>query len=326
MLLLSSGGVSLSIITSARKEIFASLVTDKTDKYAFLHGVFRGLGYFSLSSTGISMVMETSDLELIKTCAELINNLTNQGPQTFKKTTSSRVKKPIYGLKIDSKMTASLLENLGFGKDEIPSLSNQIDFSFFDDGIKMKSLLKGLFLATGTLSAPTKSRDAKSSGYHLEMRVYSETLALDLIELLSKFNIIAKTRTRINSYTIYIKDAEMISDFLAAMDAFQTLFKLQDLIMVRSVSNDSNRGRNCNVANINKAIDASAKQINAITLLQKHKKLGDLEPNLKQTAELRLEHPELTLTELANILGVSKSCINHRMRKILSLAEELETK
>jgi len=272
------------------------------------------------------MVMETSDLELIKTCAELINNLTNQGPQTFKKTTSSRVKKPIYGLKIDSKMTASLLENLGFGKDEIPSLSNQIDFSFFDDGIKMKSLLKGLFLATGTLSAPTKSRDAKSSGYHLEMRVYSETLALDLIELLSKFNIIAKTRTRINSYTIYIKDAEMISDFLAAMDAFQTLFKLQDLIMVRSVSNDSNRGRNCNVANINKAIDASAKQINAITLLQKHKKLGDLEPNLKQTAELRLEHPELTLTELANILGVSKSCINHRMRKILSLAEELETK
>ncbi|NMA59657.1 MAG: hypothetical protein GX959_03600, partial [Clostridiales bacterium] len=119
----------MSIITSARKEIFASLVTDKTDKYAFLHGVFRGLGYFSLSSTGISMVMETSDLELIKTCAELINNLTNQGPQTFKKTSSSRVKKPIYGLKIDSKMTASLLENLGFGKDEIPSLSNQIDFS-----------------------------------------------------------------------------------------------------------------------------------------------------------------------------------------------------
>jgi hypothetical protein len=316
----------LSIISSARKEILASLNTDKTDKCAFLHGAFRGLGYFSLSSTGITMVMETSDLELIQKCADIVNDLTSEYPQIIKKTTSAKAKIPTYGLKISKEKTSKLLVDLGFGQDEIPSLSNRIDFSFFGNEIKMKSLLKGLFLATGTLSAPANARNAKSSGYHLEMRICSETLALDLITLLSKFNIIAKTRARNNFYTIYIKDAEIISDFLAATDAFQTLFKLQDLIMVRSVSNDSNRGTNCNVANINKAIDASAKQTHAIKVLQKHKKFNDLEPNLRLTATLRLEHPELTLMELANMIGVSKSCINHRMRKILSLADELETK
>lgn len=312
----------LSILNSAKNEILHSFSTDSSHKEYFLHGVFRGIGFVVISSLGLSLRLESIDLKLINLCSELISSIINKLPIITEKTSSSKkTDKKVYSLMVAPEDSAVLIKKLGFGSESSPTLSEHIDFEYFDSDMKMKNLLKGLFVSTGSLSAP--KNNAGNSGYYLEMKVYSEKLALDIVELLSKFQIDSKIRSRKNLYSIYIKDAEKISDFLAATNAVNTLFRLQDLIMLRAVSNDCNRGINCNIANINKTIEASATQINAIQKLKDNKILNTLDDSIKSTANLRLEHPELTLSELASILGVSKSCINHRMRKLISLASEI---
>lgn len=219
-----------------------------------------------------------------------------------------------------------ILEKLGFSGLEPPKFEEGLPAELFTKECCKKSLIKGLFLSTGTLSTPkTKEVDKtkSSNGYYLEMKVYSEKLAQDISNLLLSFGINSKIRKRNISYSVYIKDAEMISDFLAATSASNTLFQLQDLILFREASNNSNRGRNCNLANINKVVGASVKQIKAIENILDNIGLDEIDENLRELAIARLEYPELSLSELGVHLGnVSKSCISHRMRKLISLSEE----
>ena len=145
------------------------------------------------------------------------------------------------------------------------------------------------------------------------------------LKLLNHFEINSKILQRSKNYIVYIKDGEDISNFLAFIGANKSVLKFEENRVIRDVRNNVNRIVNCETANLNKVIKTSVKQIEDIKLIKKHNKFKDLKDGERELAELRLNNPEASLTELGKMLKkpISKSGVNHRMRAIQSVAEEL---
>lgn len=183
--------------------------------------------------------------------------------------------------------------------------------------------IKGAFLGSGSCTLPV---EGGKTGYHLEIIFAKKNLAKDFCKLLSDMELIAKLTERKESYVVYIKSKELISDFLSVIGADGCLRKLSTLVEKRDKANNDNRARNCIAGNADKTAIAAVKQVVAIERLKKQGGFADLSAELRVLAKARLENPTMSLQELADKLGVSKSCLNHRMRKLLSLAGETEEK
>ena len=127
---------------------------------------------------------------------------------------------------------------------------------------------------------------------------------------------------RKENFVVYIKSKEAISDFLSVVSAEHALKKFTAFLDRRDESNRSNRAANCYAGNTDKTMQAAVKQVMAIELLKKSKKLDELSDDLKELAHARIKQPSMSLKELAETLKISKSCLNHRMRKLMSVAEK----
>lgn len=175
--------------------------------------------------------------------------------------------------------------------------------------------LKGAFLGGGSCSIP---HDGKK-GYHLEI-VFRETSDAEAFrELIDGLQLIGSVVGRGDTSVVYCKSRESISDFLSVAGADGALRTLGDLTALREESNNENRVLNCLAGNADRAALASLSQVVAFGELRRSGKYAALDPRLREAAEARLAHPELSLAELAALLGVSKSCLNHRFRKLMSL-------
>lgn len=181
-----------------------------------------------------------------------------------------------------------------------------------------KSLIRGVFLGSGYISNPEKK-------YHLEIN-FSEKENLDNIyDLLFKYNILTKKMKKENSYSLYIKEGEEISKFLAFIGANSSVLKFEENRVIRETRNNVNRLINCETANFTKTIKAGNKQIEDINFIKSKKKFAELPENLKIVANMRLKHPDASLTELVSLLGntISKSGVSHRLSAISKFADEL---
>ena len=188
------------------------------------------------------------------------------------------------------------------------------------DEIK-KTILRGSFLGAGSCTDPEKS-------YHLEI-LFGDMKNADYISNLSKtYGIEFKTIKMKEKFMIYIKEADQVSSFLACIGANKAVLKLEDVRVFKEMKNNVNRVVNCETANLNKTVDAAISQIEDIKFLQKINHLEELGPEVREVAFLRLEHPESSLKELGEMLSepIGKSGINHRLKKIQKLAEELRKK
>ncbi|QIB69094.1 DNA-binding protein WhiA [Aminipila butyrica] len=182
-----------------------------------------------------------------------------------------------------------------------------------------KSYLRGIFLGAGTISDPEK-------GYHMEFVCSTQTLAGDVKKLINSFvDLHAKQVQRKKNYVVYVKESEQIADILNILKAHGQLLKLEDIRILKEMRNKTNRINNCDNANLDKTLNASEKQVEAIRLIEKKKGLGFLNDKLREVAQLRLEHPESTLQELAEMMDppLKKSGINHRLKKIEEMAGKL---
>ena len=181
-----------------------------------------------------------------------------------------------------------------------------------------RAFLRDCFLACGTVSDPEK-------GYHLEFNCEEPEKAESILKCLQSFEIQARITERKGRRVVYVKESESIAEFLNVTGAHQAMMELENLRIVKSVRSDVNRRVNCDTANIRKMLEASERQIADIRYVERHMGLGRLSEPLRLVAELRLEHPELNLQELGQMLQppVGKSGINHRLRKISEIAEEL---
>ena len=173
-------------------------------------------------------------------------------------------------------------------------------------------------MASGSISNPNKS-------YHFEIVCRTIEQAEQLQELMNGFEADAKVVERKNHYVVYLKEGSQIVDMLNVMEAYVSLMNLENVRILKEMRNSVNRKVNCETANINKTVSAAVKQIEDIRKIQANGELEHLPDPLRQMAELRLEYPEATLAELGTYLDppVGKSGVNHRLRKLSAIAEEL---
>lgn len=183
--------------------------------------------------------------------------------------------------------------------------------------------IKGAFLGGGSCTLPEEGALSRT-GYHLEIIFSNKIAASDFCGLLCSFEILAKLVTRKDSAVVYVKSKEVISDVLHILSADSCLDKLYKLVELKDRTNNANRISNCSVSNIDKAVTASVNQVRAIEIISGTVGLQNLDKMLFEVAEARLADKNASMQELADRLSITKSCINHRMRKILDLAKSLD--
>ena len=180
----------------------------------------------------------------------------------------------------------------------------------------IKALTRGIFLGSGSVNNPEKK-------YHLEIILSSKKNANIIKNLLLKMQIKFKELERKNGYSLYIKEGEEISKFLAFIGANSSVLKFEEIRVIRDMKNNVNRKVNCETANLNKTINAAVKQIDAIKKIKARGNFENLSENLREIANLRLENPDASLVELGQMLKnpIGKSGVNHRLNQLIELSK-----
>ena len=192
------------------------------------------------------------------------------------------------------------------------------EFSIIRRPCCKRAYLRGAFLAAGSISNPEKS-------YHIEIVCANRKRANQIKMLINGFRLDSKVILRKNSYVVYLKEGSQIVDLLNIIEAPISLMKMENVRILKEMRNTVNRKVNCETANINKTVSAAAKQAEDIAFVQKTIGVSKLPDTLQEVARLRLAHPEASLKELAELSTseIGKSGINHRLRKLSEIAEEL---
>ncbi len=242
--------------------------------------------------------------------------------------------------------TEEVIENLNFSKNDLYQITidKKVDKIEKELGIcdekgnyydvvpeyivgaeeEIKAYLKGTFLASGSINDPQKSR------YHMEILISSPEEAVYVQKLLNTFELNAKILNRDKGYMIYIKEAEKISDFIKLLGATNAVLYYENVRIYRDQKNKTNRLNNCEQANMDKVFETANEQLKQIEIIEENDGVMLLDDRTKQALEYRKKYPEVSLKELAEIISIetgkklTKSGINHRMRKIKELAIRFE--
>ncbi len=182
--------------------------------------------------------------------------------------------------------------------------------------------LKGLYLACGSVYVPSLSSDyEKKDGYHFELQFSDEAFAENVRDFTeNRFGINAKLSERGSNYLVYVKDKGEILSLLGVMGLGECALTLKDIIDERETANSINRASICEAANMDKTCIAASRQTVAIGIIEERIGLDSLSLALREAADARLDNPTASLAELAELVGVSKNCLNHRFRKLIELA------
>lgn len=205
------------------------------------------------------------------------------------------------------------------GNDRTPQVSDAlVNQMVVQRNCCRRAFIRGAFLCAGSISDPEKF-------YHFEIVCGSKAKAVQLMELIQSFEVDAKIVQRKKYYVVYVKEGAQIVELLGIMGAGVSLMNLENVRILKDMRNTVNRKVNCETANINKTVNAAVKQVEDILYIRDTAGLDSLPENLEETALLRLEYPQASLKELGALLStpVGKSGINHRLRKICSIANEL---
>jgi DNA-binding protein WhiA len=197
--------------------------------------------------------------------------------------------------------------------------ATRIDKGMIKKNCCKRAYLRGAFLAGGSVNNP------EGSSYHLEIASMYEEHCQSLVQLANRFDLNARCIERKKGFVFYIKEGEKIIEFLSLIGAHQALLRFEDVRIMKDMRNSVNRIVNCETANLNKTIGAAVRQIDNIRLIQREVGLENLPEKLRVVAEIRLKHPDVNLQEVGDLLNgtVSKSGVNHRLRKIDELADKL---
>ena len=246
----------------------------------------------------------------------------------------------------NTKSQIDVIENLNFSKKELYQITikdnlDEIlkDLCVLDDkgnyietvpnylvggNEEIRGYLRGVFSASGSINDP------KTSRYHMELLVKEPEEAVFVQKLLNVFDLNAKILNRDKGYMIYIKEAEKISDFLKIIGADKAVMYFEDVRVYRDKKNKTNRLNNCEQANMDKVIQTAQEQLEDIKIIEDNDGLVLLDEKVREVLEYRKKYPETSLKELAEIISIetnksiTKSGLNHRLRKIKELAEKFK--
>ena len=214
----------------------------------------------------------------------------------------------------DSEKLNRVFETYGFSSDSL--LAHHVNLGVLEEECCRRSFIRGAFLTGGAITDPAKS-------YHLELVTDHYNVSREMYSLMLEMDFYPKEMMRGGNYVTYFKQSSAIEDFLTMIGAPIHAMELMSAKIEKDMRNSVNRKVNCDTANVTKTVDASAAQIEAIRKIEIAGAFENLPDKLRQTALLRLQNPELSIKELAemSIPPVSKSCLNHRLRKLTELSQ-----
>jgi DNA-binding protein WhiA len=225
-----------------------------------------------------------------------------------------RATKYVFSL-TDEEKISRIFDAFGLTGDTLVAL--HINLAVLEEECCRASFLRGAFLAGGSVTDPAKR-------YHLELVTDHFNVSRQTYSLLLEMGFEPKESSRGGNFIVYFKQSSAIEDFLTLIGAPVAAMELMALKVEKDMRNTINRKVNCDTANVSKTVEAAMQQIQAIGIIERTTGLDALPQKLRETARLRLANPEMSLSELAAASGMTKSCLSHRMRKIIEISSTLK--
>ncbi|MFF2482451.1 DNA-binding protein WhiA [Paenibacillus sp. NPDC058071] len=306
----------MSFAAQTKKEL-TLVEADACCERAELSALIRMNGSVSLSSRKVVLDISTENAAIARRIYSLVKKHYDVHTELLVRKKMRLKKNNVYIVRIPTGVQ-EILNDLRIVSEGFV-FNSGIDKDIIRKPCCKRSYLRGAFLAGGSVNNP------EGSSYHLEISSMYEEHCEAIVGLANKFELNARCIERKKGFIFYIKEGEKIIELLNIIGAHQALFKFEDVRIMRDMRNSVNRIVNCETANLNKTIGAAVRQIDNIKLLQKEIGLHNLPDKLKEVAEIRLQHPDMNLKEVGEMLKgtVSKSGVNHRLRKIDELAEKI---
>lgn len=307
----------MSFASQIKKEL-TEIEMDDCCVRAEVAALIRMNGTISVSKERFTLDVQTENAAIARRIYSLIKSIYSYPVELLVRKKMKLKKNNVYIIRL-VKNVAELLAELDILHKPYEFVRT-ISKSYFKKTCCRKSYLRGAFLAGGSVNNP------ETSSYHLEIFNFHKEHNDSLCELLNTFDLRARGLERRNGHIAYIKEAEKITEFLIIIGAHNALFKFEDVRIIRDMRNSVNRLVNCETANLNKTIGASFRQVESIKLIEETIGLEALPERLREIAIVRKAHQEVSLKELGELVGsgkISKSGVNHRLKKIDELAEKI---
>lgn len=299
----------MNITEEVRKQTALSDADGEEARKAYLAAIVKTAGSLTLKSNKLGLTVENKSMQPVLSALGLIKELYGAEVEfaysSAQKLYSASVR-PGEAERIFADLLPETAESRGglgrkFASDEEAS-----------------AYVRGLFAVCGSAYAPGSD---DGGGYHIEFTFFDEDAARELAEYFAARDIAMHVTHRRDMYGAYCKSGTDVSGVLAFMGAYESVFALSDVMMLREANNNINRGVNCTLANMDKAQRAAGQLLGAIARLREDGSLDRLDDKLRAVCDAREAHPEFTMAQLAKELGISKSGLNHRIEKILKEAE-----
>lgn len=313
----------MSFSNETKNELSHVYPEKKCCQLAEISGFLRVAGSIRLIGGGrFKIVISTDNPAVARHYKKLIKQYFNVDTELELGEAPALNKKHLYMLTISPEMRSeSILRETGILL--IREGNNYISDGIYSGIVRSKccrkAYLRGIFLGAGSVNDPEK-------GYHLEIVCNSMNLAKDLRRLVNTFDdLSAKIVQRKDRYVLYMKNSQYISDTLAIMGAHSQVLQFEEVKIKKELVNEATRLTNCDNANTDRTLDASQKQVLAIRKIEEAVGLDSLSEKLREIAELRIDYPEASLTQLGEMMNppLKKSGVNNRIKRILDFAEKL---
>lgn len=291
------------------KEELCSCITDRDKKYACLYGMLLFCKQFDASQ----ITFQTEHKQVAELFCTLADDVLNKQSVVSAVVTEKKNKSAVYTLNLENKYDRSAL--LACYKINSGQALRRIQRDNIDIN-GLAGFLAGAYLSCGSMINPNKE-------YHLEFVTPYYNLSRDLQNLLTELTIRTKVLERKGVQVVYLKGSEDIEDLMTFMGAQMASLEIMNIKILKDVRNKANRIANCDTANIEKTVEASARQIDDIEQIQRAQGFEALSDELREIAEIRLEYPELSLRELGQMLSkpIGRSGVNHRLKRLSVIAE-----
>lgn len=302
----------MSFSSATKDEICTNAETRDCCIIAELTAITLICGNLSISSSGVRIKYNTESMTVAKRIYSTVTHV-------LKLTAGIEIKdnflkkKHSYSIVVED--ARLLLSVLGFEgnllTDALPP------HEVLENECCRTATLRGAFLGGGTVSNPKKN-------YHAEFVMSSEAFAGVILDILTKNGIRAKIIHRRQNFVVYLNEGDGIAMLLTMIGAYSSILNFENVRVLKEMRNNVNRAVNCETANINKTVNAAMTQVFSINKIDRLIGLENLSAPLREAAELRLENPDATLGELCELSGTTKSGMNHRLRKLNAIAQDLD--
>jgi cell division protein WhiA len=314
----------MSFSKDVKEELSLQMSSARHCRLAELAAILSYEGHIIRTGPNYLLKLQTENLVVARKYFTLIRKTFNINIDVSAKTNLNLKDNRMYTLVIrnsDAVLRILQATKLSFDEalgEEASTKVGKVNQLIVQNACCKRAFIRGAFLSSGSISDPKKA-------YHLEIVLSDNDKAEQLKEMIQTFLIDAKIVKRKRNYVVYIKEGSQIVDLLNVMEAHVALMDLENVRILKEMRNSINRQVNCEAANISKTVAAASKQIDDIIYIRDNFGFGDLADGLEDIARLRIEYPEASLKELGAMLlpPIGKSGVNHRLRKLSMIADQL---